>query len=281
LIFVYIVGIAVCIYAGWGLVLLFMQPKLTFGAIRTISYTPQDWDIDYEDVYFDTSDKIQLNGWYIPAEGSEITVLFCHANAGNISHRLETIKIFNELGVNCFIFDYRGYGKSQGKPNEQGTYKDAEAAYNWLCQVKGVSPEQIVVFGRSLGGSIAAYLASKADVSGLVIESAFTSFADMGQKLYPYLPVRPFVFYKYNTLEYLRTVKCPVMFFYSRDDSFVPFKFGQKLYESANEPKKFIEISGGHNEAFLVSKDIYQQTWTNWLGSIFKKDVKQLRQLAS
>jgi len=221
--------------------------------------------MDFEDVVFKTDDGLHLNGWYIPAENSQFTVLFCHGNGGNIMHRLDSMNIFYNLGLNCFIFDYRGYGNSEGKPGEDGTYLDAEAAYEWLTKEKKISPNDIIIFGRSLGGSIATQLASKVQARALIIESTFTSYVDIGRKFYPYMPVRLFARFGYRTIDYIKDVHCPVMIIHSRSDDIVPFEFGLELYEVANEPKEFAEIFGSHNEGFLVSREIYKKAWTKWL----------------
>lgn len=259
-------------YWGWGMILYIMQPKFLYSPVREILYTPADLDLDFEEVFFKTKDGLHLNGWYVPAENSEFTVLFCHGNGGNIYHCLDTLNIFYNLGLNCFIFDYRGYGKSQGKTTEEGTYLDVRAAYNWLTKTKKVPADNIIVFGRSLGGSIAAQLASKVKINSLVVEASFTSYADIGKKFYPYMPVRPFARFSYRTIDYIKNVPCPVMFIYSRNDEVVPFEFGLELYEAANEPKEFMEIIGSHNDGFLVSGETYKKAWTKWL--TFLKECK-------
>jgi len=273
-------------YLGWGVTLYIMQPKLLYFPVRQMPYTPAEVGLDFENIIFKTADGLRLSGWYVPApletrreksltgsvqagdsfptgpaENSQFTILFCHGNGGNMMHCLDSIDIFHDLGLNCFIFDYRGYGNSEGKPGEEGTYLDAEAAYKWLTEEKKISPDNIIAFGRSLGGSIAAHLATKRRVGALVIESTFTSYVDIGRKFYPYMPVRWFARFSYNTVQYIKEVLCPVVLIYSRDDEVVPFEFGLELYEAANEPKKFVEIFGGHNDGFLVSGEIYKNTW--------------------
>lgn len=262
---VYIVGILFIAYLAWGLMLFFLQPTFLYGPAREISSTPASLDLDFEEVFFRSSDGLLLNGWYVPAENSEFTILFCHGNGGNMMHRLDSIDIFHNLGLNCFIFDYRGYGNSEGKPTEDGTYLDAAAAYRWLTEEKKTSPDNVIIFGRSLGGSIAAYLAGKVRVVALVIESTFTSYVDIGRKFYPYMPVPLFARFSYRTIDYIKDAHCPVMLIYSRDDEIVPFKFGLKLFGAANEPKEFVEIFGSHNEGFLASGDTYRKAWMKWL----------------
>ena len=269
---IYIAGVLFIAYLGWAVMLYIMQPKFLYGPVREVAYTPGELGLVFEDVAFKSSDGLQLSGWYMPAKSSEFTVLFCHGNGGNIAHRLDSINIFHDLGLNCFIFDYRGYGNSEGAPCEEGTYLDAGAAYKWLREEKKISPDNIIIFGRSLGGSIAAQLASKVKARALVIESAFTSYIDIGKKFYPYMPVRWFARFSYRTIDYIKNVDCPVMLIYSRNDDIVPFEFGPELYEAANEPKEFVEILGSHNDGFLVSGEIYKKAWTKWLK--FLKEYK-------
>ena len=162
-----------------------------------------------------------------------------------------------------------------------GTYLDAAAAYKWLTWEKKVSAENIIAFGRSLGATVAAQLASKVGVRGLVIESAFTSYADIGRKFYPYMPVRWFARFRYPTIEYVRKVDCPVMLIHSRNDDLVPFEFGLELYEAANEPKEFVEIFGSHNDGFLVSSEIYRKAWAKWLKLLKRYERKAKHHQAS
>jgi len=267
-----IVTVLFITYLGLGLVLYFMQPVFLYGPVREVSSTPGELGLDFESVVFTSGDGLLLSGWYIPAENSELTVLFCHGNGGNMMHRLDSINIFHNLGLNCFIFDYRGYGTSEGKLSEKGTYLDARAAYEWLREEKEIPPDDIIIFGRSLGGSIAAQLASRVEAKALIIESSFTSYVDMGKKFYPYMPVRWFARFSYRTIDYVKSVHCPVMIIHSRDDEIVSFEFGLELYEAANEPKEFVEIFGGHNDSFLVSSEIYNKAWTKWLK--FLKEYK-------
>jgi len=224
---------------------------------------------------------VVLKTGMLSTRNSEFTVLFCHGNGGNMCHRLDSINIFYNLGLNCFIFDYRGYGNSQGKTSEEGTYLDVGAAYKWLTEEKGISPEKIIVFGRSLGGSIAAELARKVEVRALVVESAFTSYVDIGKKFYPYMPVRWFARFDYKTIDYIKGVRCPVMIIHSRNDEIIPFEFGLELYEAANEPKEFIEIFGSHNDGFLVAGEIYKKAWIRWLKSLKEYEGETARQQAS
>jgi hypothetical protein len=269
-----IISLLLIAYLGLGLVLYFRQPALTFGPTRDVPYNPGDIGLEYEKVQFRTPDHLVLSGWYIPAKGAQFTLLFCHGNGGNIAYALDSINIFNELGINCLIFDYRGYGASQGKPTEEGTYIDAQTAYDWLIKEKKLKPEDIIICGKSLGGSVAAHLASNVEAKGLIVESCFTSYADIGQKFYPYMPVRLFARYGFKTSDYLKQVNCPVLIIHSRNDEIVPFEFGLRLYEeAAKEPKEFLEIFGSHNDSFLHSGQIYREGLGNWIK--FLKNYRQ------
>lgn len=277
----YIAVVLFIAYWTLGVILYYMQPSFLYRPVREVPYTPDELELVFEEVSFKSSDGVKLHGWYIPATNAELTILFCHGNGGNIMHRLDSINLFYDLGVNCFIFDYRGYGKSEGVPSEEGTYQDVKAAYEWLTKEKKIKSEQIILFGRSLGASIAGYLASKVKVGGLVIESAFTSYVDIGKKFYPYMPVRLFARFNYPTIYYVKKVKCPVMIIHSRTDEIIPYEFGLQLYEAANEPKEFVEIYGGHNDAFLVSRDVYNKAWIKWLKFLQESQTQVSGQQAS
>lgn len=264
---------------GWSLY--FLQPTFMYKPVRQVLYSPEELNLDYENVALNTPDSLKLSAWFIPAKNAKTTILFCHGNGGNIMHRLDTINIFNELGVNCFIFDYQGYGQSEGTPTEEGTYIDARTAYDWLTKDKIISPDNVIIFGRSLGASIAANLASKVNAKALVIESAFTSYVDIGKKFYPYMPVKWFARYSYQTIDCIKNVNCPVMVVHSSSDDLVPFEFGQELYQAANEPKKFVEICGGHNDGFLLSSEIYKKAWGDWLAFLRKSESIADQQYAS
>jgi fermentation-respiration switch protein FrsA (DUF1100 family) len=264
-----IISLLLAAYFGLGIVLYFRQPSLTFRPTREVPYNPADLGLDYENVQFRTADDIMLSGWYIPAKNGSLTFLLCHGNGGNVAYSLDTVNIINEMGFNCFIFDYRGYGNSQGSVTEEGTYLDAQAAYDWLIKEKKMPAKNIIILGKSLGGSIAAHLASNVEAKGLIIESGFTSYGDMAQKFYPYLMVRPFARYSFDTFAYLKKVECPVLIIHSRIDEVVPFEFGLRLYEqAAKEPKEFLEIFGSHNDGFLYSGPVYREGLCGWVESI-------------
>ena len=256
---IWIIIIVAGVYVLFAGFLFVFQSHYVYYPERIISADPSNVGLEFKSVSFETEDRVKLSGWLIPSEGASGVILFCHGNAGNISHRLESIQIFHRLGLDIFIFDYRGYGRSEGRPSEIGTYRDAEAAWQYLVEERQVSPNRIVVFGRSLGGAVAAWLAHRHTPGALILESTFTSVPDIGAKLYPYLPVRLLSRYKYDTARYLDGVNCPVLIVHSREDEIMPFSHGQRLFERATEPKEFLEISGSHNEGFIMSGKHYEE----------------------
>ncbi|MCP4634482.1 MAG: alpha/beta hydrolase, partial [candidate division Zixibacteria bacterium] len=191
---------------------------------------------------------------------------------GNISHRIESVKIFHDLDLNVFIFDYRGYGKSGGKISENGTYLDSEAAMNYLVNEKQTDPTNIVIFGRSLGGSIASWLAKEHTPCALILESSFTSVADAAGDVYPFLPVKLISRFDYNTQENVRIVKCPILIVHSRQDELIKFKHGQKLFETSGEPKMFLELTGSHNDGFILSGKRYVNGLKTFLNQYLNKE---------
>ena len=254
-----IAAVLVTAYFLSALMMLLFQKKYIYCPSGKIIETPSEKGMKYEDVFFNSADGEKLNGWYFPADDSSFVVLFCHGNADNISYFIDSVKQLRELGINVFIFDYRGYGRSTGRQSETGTYFDAVAAWNFLTQKKKIKRGNIIVLGRSLGGPIAAYLAKEYRPRALFLESTFTSIPDIAVQMYPYLPIKKFLRYKYNTIEYLKKVKCPVLVVHSSDDRKVPFSNGRKLFEEAPGFKKFIELKGSHRDCFTVSLQTYQE----------------------
>jgi len=260
-------------YLGVGFILYIMQTRFVFHPSREIDGTPDSAGLAYEDVVFTAGDDVRLSGWFVPATEPRGTVLFCHGNAGNISHRIEMLSILHGIGLNTFIFDYRGYGASEGFPSEKGLYRDAEAAWNWLVETKCTEPADIIVYGRSLGGPVAAHLAGDHVPRGLVLESAVSSIPDMAGALYPWLPGRSLARYGFSTVDHLRRVTCPIFVIHSRTDDLVPFELGQKIYDAAPEPKQFMEIIGGHNRGFIETGQPYRDGLDQFIGGLFGSDT--------
>lgn len=206
----------------------------------------------FEEVDFQARDGARLHGWYFPETNAPAApvFLYCHGNAGNISHRLDTAGALLSAGASVMIFDYRGYGRSAGRPSEEGTYRDAHAAYDWLL-AKGHPADRIMVFGESLGGGVASELAASATVGGLVLQSTFTRITDLGAELFPWIPVRLLGSIRYPTIERLPSIRVPVLVLHSRGDGLVRYAHAERNFAAANEPKLLVEIRGDHNEPLL------------------------------
>lgn len=245
------------VYLGFALLLFLFQERFIFFPTSHLGATPQAIGLTYESVRLTTGDGVGLHGWYLPAAEPEKTLLFFHGNAGNISDRLESLEIFHRLGLNCLIIDYRGYGESEGKPSEEGLYLDAEAAWRYLTETRGVPAERIVIFGRSLGGGVASWLANKHSPSALIIESGFSSVPELAKKYYPYLPVRLIARMRFDTLQRVKSIHAPLLVVHSREDELIPFEHGERIHAAANDPKSLLTIRGGHNDGFFVSGEEY------------------------
>jgi uncharacterized protein len=245
-----------------------LQPAMVFYPTRALAATPADWGLAFEDVELTADDGTRLHGWYIPHPDATHTLLFLHGNAGNISHRGDSIAIFNRLGLSVLIIDYRGYGRSGGRPGEAGLYLDARAARDHLVEERGVDPERILVFGRSLGASVAADLAARVPVGGVILESGFSSARDMARHLYPGLHRLLHLRFDFDAARRLSRVRNPVLVLHSRDDEIVPYALGRKLFDGAPEPKRFIELRGDHNSGFLASQPDYERSLAAFIGSL-------------
>jgi len=264
-----LVLIATGIYLLLAVLLYLLQDRMVFLANmpgRALTATPLDAGFSFEEVSITTRDELQLHGWFVPAEQSTATVLFLHGNAGNISHRLDSIAIFHELGLDTLIIDYRGYGRSEGKPGEAGTYLDAQAAWDYLVSQRGIAPERIVIFGRSLGGAVAAWLAVENTAAAVIIESCFSSALDMARRLYPFMPTRLITRLKYPVSDFVAQLKSPLLVIHSRDDEIIPFTMAQAIFAAATEPKTMLEISGDHNNGFLMGRDRYMAGLRDFIG---------------
>jgi hypothetical protein len=256
---------AIGLYVALGLFLFFFQARLIYFPRRELAGTPADAGLAYEEVYLTTTDGVAIHGWFVPAKDQKGVLLYFHGNGGNISHRIEALRQFNRLGLTTLIIDYRGYGKSGGETSEEGTYLDAEAAWAELVSRRNIKPEQIILLGRSLGGAIAAHLATRISPRSIILESTFTSIPDRGSEIYPYFPVRLLSRFHYDTLRRIPSIGRPLLVVHSTDDEIVPFNHGQRLFDAALEPKELLVISGGHNDAFVVSAERYERGLSEFL----------------
>ncbi|HWO41974.1 MAG TPA: alpha/beta hydrolase, partial [Candidatus Eisenbacteria bacterium] len=235
------------------------EERLIFYPTRALLRTPQSVGLAFEDTNFSTSDGVRLHGWFISHAESPLVWVWFHGNAGNISHRVENIKLLHELvKIRIFIFDYRGYGASEGSPSEKGTYLDGEAAVRCVIERYGVQVQQMVFFGRSLGAAIAAEMATRWRPLALILESPFVSIPEMAKTIFPYLPLRPVLRTRYDLSDKIGKVTSPVLVLHGVRDEIVPFEQGRKVFDQAPGPKRFYAIDGaGHNDTYLVGGTAY------------------------
>lgn len=244
----------VCVLVGW------FQARLIYFPSRDLRSTPADIGLAYEEVTLQTEDRVALGAWSVSAPQARGTVIYCHGNAGNIADRLTGIRLLAGMGVNVLAFDYRGYGRSEGSPDEQGTYRDADAAWRYVVEARGEAAERVILFGESLGGAVAIELASRRPVGALIVEATFTSLVDVAQRHYPLLPVGLLLRHRYDSIERIGLVPCPKLFIHAREDELVPPELARRLYDKAQPPKRFLETPGGHNTGgFTYGSDYAQQ----------------------
>lgn len=260
----------------YGAALLGVQ-RLVYRPWPNFSRTPDAYGWEWEDVRFRAKDGATLHGWFIPGD-SRRTVIFCHGNAGNISHGLRRADILKSLGVSVFLFDYRGFGISHGRPTESGIYADTEAAFDWLKENKGLSGADTAVFGRSLGGAAALELAARRPVAGVLLESTFTSLADVARAFVPYLPAELFVFDAFDNMRKIERIDVPVLIMASIDDEITPFEHGRKLFDAAKEPKFFLTMNGLHRSSFYRTEQEYVDAVRDFLEFVFGAERSDLRE---
>ncbi len=241
------------------------QPSATLGA------TGAELNRPFQEVFFPSRDGTLLHGWFFPADKdssrAHLTILFCHGNGGNISHRLDAYAALLDLGLNVFAFDYRGYGRSAGRPGEEGTYQDAQAAHAWLRQ-KGFVAPSIIAFGESLGGGVVSELALREQIGGLVLQSSFTSVTAVGAEAFPWLPVRSLGTIKYDTRSKLPRLRVPLLVMHGRADSVIPFHHGEENFAAANESKLFWELPGDHNDPVNAYRESFMEGMQKFLKMI-------------
>lgn len=259
-----------CCVAAIFFLVKYLENTAVFFPGKIIGTTPDHISLAYEDLYLTTSDGVKINAWLVKAGNRRdrslqpSTIIFAHGNAGTMSERVMKIKFFHEVGLNVLIFDYRGYGKSQGHPSEAGVYQDAQAVYDYLQTRTDIDRNRLIAYGASLGGVVAVDLACKRKVAGLIVESSITSAHDMVRCLYPSLPSWMLTL-KFDSVSKIGKITIPKLFLHSRQDEIVPFSIGERLYEAAAAPKNFIEISGGHNDCALITDPQVRQEFIKFL----------------
>jgi pimeloyl-ACP methyl ester carboxylesterase len=251
------VALHVVALIGGAFVLLHGQRVLMYHPLPGGERTPDDLGIPHEALTLQTSDGEQLRAWFVPTESPRGAILYCYGNAGNLSHRLRILEMLRGLDVDLLFFDYRGFGTSSGSPTEAGTYRDAQAAWAHLVQDRGVDPSRIVVYGRSMGGPIASWLAARERPAGLVVDSSFESLPRLVQDTYPsFMYVPSLLDYSYDTVDHVSRVRAPVLVAHSPTDSVVPVAHGRAIAAAAGDAT-WLELQGGHGDAPFVSGSIY------------------------
>lgn len=271
----YAVAALALAYAGAVAYMYLIQHRLVYlpdQPGREIPATPAALGLEYESVALTTSDGETLDGWLVPAPAERATVAFFHGNAGNIGHRLPVLKALHELGLSTLIVDYRGFGRSTGRPSEEGTERDAEAVWQHLTEDRGIASSQIILYGRSLGAAVAARLAVRHAPGALVLESPFTSLPALAATLYPWLPVRWISRYRYDTAEAGAQVSCPVLVIHSAQDQVVPIAHGRTVFEGIRAPKRFLELTGGHNAGYPEQPQVYLEGWEAFLARFLQPE---------
>ena len=251
-----------------GLLLLF-ETRFIYFPSRGYDATPSGLGLAHEDVWLTTEDGVRIHGWYLPVPGARWVTLVSHGNAGNISHRLDRALLLQaRLRSSVFLYDYRGYGASEGSPDEAGTYRDARAAYRYLAEQKQVKADELVLFGESLGSAVSLELALSRPAAALVLEAPFTSVRDMARTTI-FAPFAPFVRTRYESLARISRLRMPLLVVQGDRDEIVPPVQGRRLFDAAPEPKRYFAIPGaGHNDTYLVGGEAYWRTIADFLDAV-------------
>jgi uncharacterized protein len=260
--------LAVLAYLGLFAIGCVFQRPMIFPATQQVERTPGHFNWDYEERILSVEGKETLL-WHIPLKNARGTALFSHGNGGNIGDRLESIGLLRSFGFSVVCYDYGGYGISTGKPSEKRCYADIRAVWEWMTETQGVPPEEILLFGRSLGGAVTADLAEEVQPGAIILESTFRSTIAVAKDIYPLLPAQWFLIHRFKTEDKIGSFRAPVLIVHSPEDDIIAYHHGTTLFEKAAEPKAFLEIHGSHNEGFALSKDIYRAGWEAFLEPLF------------
>lgn len=241
------------IYGLLCLMLLCFQNSLIFSPSHIIDTVPMQNGHSFHSIILQSNNDVRIHSWFIPAKENAGTILFCQSNKGNMSEQISTIEIWNKIGYNILLFDYQGYGMSNGEPSEENCYADAKAAYNWL-KSHGYTHKNIFFHGRSMGGAVATKLAREVPCSGLILESTFTSMAGLGKAKMPYLPTSLLLYNEFPTERWLKTLKVPVLIMHSPEDETIPYKMARELFDAASTPKRFFPLTGDHRNGYKSTR---------------------------
>jgi len=249
-----ILAITGIVYVCICVLIYFFQDRLIYLPNSSMTSTPESMHLSFEEVWLTSSGGKKIHAWFVPCKNGRGTAVFCHGNAGNMENRLGMLPFFQKFRLSVLLFDYQGYGKSEGSPSEANTCQDAEAAWRYLTETRTIPPDRIVVWGRSLGTGVAVDLASRHAPGGLVVEAAFTSIPDVAADIYPFwLPVRLLCRTRFDSASKVPAIACPKLFIHSPDDEIIPITLGRRLFDLAPKPRRFVTIRGDHNNGFIQS----------------------------
>ncbi len=228
--------------------------------------SPSVYHLAVEDVWLTAEDRVRINAWFLASSASPKVLLWFHGNAENIGMGLEQMKALSLLGTNILAIDYRGYGKSEGSPNEAGVFRDGEAAYRYLMETRHFAPRNIFIYGHSLGGAVATEIAFRHECGGLIVESSFTSMREMARHVMKI----PFMEYvtksRFDSIAKIAKIRAPVMIIHGREDKLIPFSMGERLYAAAHEPKTFLATQSGHDDPYVMGGKEYWDHWKEFIG---------------
>ncbi|MBI3006584.1 MAG: alpha/beta hydrolase [Ignavibacteriales bacterium] len=257
----------------WTLIAMLFEEKFIYFPTRYPGglYEESRFIPDVVDCWITTEDSVRIHAWFAPSDSAIATLVMSHGNAGNISHRIDIIRRLQSSGFNVLMFDYRGYGRSEGSPSESGIYKDGRATFDYARSLRGVDTNKIIVWGTSLGGAVAVDVATQRRPAGMILESTFSSAADVAKVAYPFLPVHLVIQTRLNSFDKIPDVHIPILCMHGDRDSIIPFELGKKLHERANPPKEFYTIRGAdHNDTYIVGGKEYIQTVKEFVGRVVR-----------
>ncbi|MBF0149022.1 MAG: alpha/beta fold hydrolase [Magnetococcales bacterium] len=244
------VGVGAVVYGAACLHLYLTQHRKVFLVLRKAEGTPRDWGLDYESLTIPNRDRT-LHAWWIPGSKDRPVLLFCHGNGVSMPHLEQQVMFLRPLGIGIFLFDYRGYGESEGDPDEAGLCDDTEAVWRYLTHQRGLKGEDVLIYGHSLGGGVATWLAARYRCGGVILEGTFTSIPDLAADHYPWLPVRKLARIEFNNLAHIDAIQDPLLIVHSTEDTLIPYTHAERLFHRAGCPKRLLPIRGKHKDAFV------------------------------
>ncbi|MEO8501999.1 MAG: alpha/beta hydrolase [Vicinamibacteria bacterium] len=266
-----VIRITLGVLIGATLFLMLSEKRLIYYPEATVDVTPKALGLPFEEVSLDVEPGVKLHGWFIKAakEPSTATILFSHGNAGNIADRIDRVRSFRDLGADFLLYDYRGYGRSTGDPDEEGTYHDGRAAYDYLVKTRGIDPARLILMGESLGCAISTQLAMERKAAGLILEAPFASVPRMASAIYPFLPVSFFVRTRYDNAAKIPQLKMPLLVIQGSRDEVIPVAQGRMVFDAAPEPKQFLSIEGAHhNDVYVIGGEGYRRVLAEFIARV-------------